>query len=43
MSELDKLEQLFQLQKLLNQRIGVDTDKMTDVERQQWLLHYCRR
>jgi dimeric dUTPase (all-alpha-NTP-PPase superfamily) len=26
----------------LNQRIGVDTDRMTEAERQQWLLNYCR-
>ena len=38
----DKLEELFELQKRLNQRIGVDTDRMTEAERQEWLLHYCR-
>ncbi len=38
----DKLEELFELQKRLNQRIGVDTDHMTEAERQEWLLHYCR-
>lgn len=38
----DKLEELFRLQKILNQRIGVDTDHMTEAERQEWLLHYCR-
>lgn len=38
----DKLAGLFYLQKLLNKRIGVDTDKMTETERQQWLLNYCR-
>jgi dimeric dUTPase (all-alpha-NTP-PPase superfamily) len=42
MSDVDKLEELFRLQKQLNQRIGVDTENMTDAERQQWLLHYCR-
>jgi putative phosphoesterase len=38
----DKLETMFYLQKLLNQRIGVDTDRMTEAERPQWLLNYCR-
>ena len=40
--KIDKLDEIFQLQKKLNQRIGVDTDNMTEPERQQWLLHYCR-
>jgi len=30
------------LQKQLNCRIGVDTDQMSDDERQQWVLQYCR-
>ena len=38
----DKLDEIFRLQKELNQRIGVDTDRMTDAERQQWVLNYCR-
>ncbi len=38
----DKLEAIFYLQKLLNRRIGVDTDKMDDAQRQQWMLNYCR-
>lgn len=42
MNQSDKLDELFRLQKQLNQRIGVDTDRMTDAERQQWLLNYCR-
>ena len=42
MTGYDKLEELFRLQKRLNQRIGVDTDRMTDAERHEWLLHYCR-
>jgi len=37
----DKLAGLFYLQKLLNKRIGVDTDNMTAAQRQQWLLNYC--
>ena len=42
MNQPDKLAELFRLQKLLNQRIGVDTDRMTESERQQWILNYCR-
>jgi dimeric dUTPase (all-alpha-NTP-PPase superfamily) len=42
MNTTDKLEELFRLQKQLNQRIGVDTDRMSETERQEWLLHYCR-
>jgi dimeric dUTPase (all-alpha-NTP-PPase superfamily) len=42
MNTPDKLIELFRLQKQLNQRIGVDTDNMTEAERQEWLLNYCR-
>ena len=38
----DKLDELFRLQKELNERIGVHTDRMTETERQQWLLNYSR-
>ncbi|MGA2656231.1 MAG: dUTP diphosphatase [Verrucomicrobiota bacterium] len=38
----DKLAAMFYLQKLLNRRIGVDTDNMDDAQRQQWMLNYCR-
>jgi dimeric dUTPase (all-alpha-NTP-PPase superfamily) len=33
---------MFYLQKSLNRRIGVDTDKMDDAQRQEWMLNYCR-
>lgn len=39
---MDRLNELFRLQKQLNQRIGVDTEHLTEAERQQWLLSYCR-
>ncbi len=39
---MDKLEEIFELQKALNKRIGVDTDAMTDDERIQWVLNYTR-
>jgi dimeric dUTPase (all-alpha-NTP-PPase superfamily) len=42
MTPPDKLDEIFRLQRELNERIGVHTDKMTDAERQQWLLNYCR-
>lgn len=42
MNSPDKLMQLFELQRQLNLRIGVDTDSLTDEQRQQWLLQYCR-
>ncbi|MGD0537810.1 MAG: metallophosphoesterase family protein [Verrucomicrobiota bacterium] len=38
----EKLEAMFYLQRLLNRRIGVDTDRLTEAERQQWVLNYCR-
>ena len=42
MTKPDKLEELFRLQEQLNKRIGVDTVNMTDEQRQQWVLNYCR-
>ena len=42
MSEPDKLDEIFRLQQTLNLRIGVDTANMTDEQRQQWVLNYCR-
>ena len=38
----DKLDEIFRLQRELNLRIGVDTAHMTEAERQQWVLNYCR-
>ena len=42
MTKPDKLEEIFRLQQALNLRIGVDTASMTDEQRQQWVLNYCR-
>ena len=42
MDNMDKLIELFRLQKELNKRIGVDVDKMTEEERPLWILNYCR-
>jgi dimeric dUTPase (all-alpha-NTP-PPase superfamily) len=38
----DQLREIFRLQEALNLRIGVDTRHMTDEQRQQWVLNYCR-
>jgi dimeric dUTPase (all-alpha-NTP-PPase superfamily) len=42
MENSDKLNSLFQMQKALNARIGVDTDSMTEAEQIKWTLNYCR-
>lgn len=39
---MDKLSEMFELQKSLNKRIGVDTDAMSDEQRIQWILNYTR-
>ena len=39
---MDKFSEMFDLQKQLNKRIGVDTDNMTDDERINWILNYSR-
>lgn len=38
----DQLRELWRLQKALNERIGVHPDRMTEQERIQWILNYCR-
>ena len=42
MTKPDKLEEIFRLQEQLNHKIGVDTAQMTEEQRQQWVLNYCR-
>ncbi|HYE31750.1 MAG TPA: dUTPase [Methylomirabilota bacterium] len=42
MQEADQLRELFRMQRALNQRIGVNTDSMTDEEKTKWILNYCR-
>lgn len=42
MNPPDQLHEIFRLQEALNLRIGVDTRQMTDEQRQQWVLNYCR-
>lgn len=40
--EQDRLRELFRLQKLLNKRIGIDSDNMSEEEQVKWVLNYCR-
>ncbi len=42
MEKPDQLREMFRMQKSLNERIGVNTDHMTQVEQAQWVLNYCR-
>jgi dimeric dUTPase (all-alpha-NTP-PPase superfamily) len=38
----DQLRELFRMQKVLNERIGVITDGMNEDEKTKWVLNYCR-
>jgi len=42
MNQPDQLRELFRMQKALNERIGVHTDDMTDEQKTEWTLNYCR-
>lgn len=42
MNHPDKLDEIFRLQRALNLRIGVDTAAMSEEQRQEWVLNYCR-
>ena len=42
MTEKDMLRELFAKQKELNLRIGVDTDHLTEENKTEWILNYCR-
>ncbi len=42
MDQHDQLRELFRMQKALNKRIGVHTDDMSDEQKTQWTLNYCR-
>src|SRR3954468_14040724 len=42
MEKPDQLRELFRMQQALNQRIGVNTDGMTEEEKTKWILNYCR-
>lgn len=39
---MDRLTEIFKLQKNLNLKIGVDTDSFSDEQRITWILNYCR-
>lgn len=39
---VDRLRELFRMQKALNQRIGVQTDTMSEEDKTKWVLNYCR-
>jgi len=39
---MDNLNMMFDLQKNLNKRIGVDTDNMNEQDRIKWILNYSR-
>jgi dimeric dUTPase (all-alpha-NTP-PPase superfamily) len=42
MDQPDQLRELFRMQQSLNERIGVHTDAMTDEQKIEWTLNYCR-
>ena len=42
MDQKDQLRELFRMQKALNKRIGVNTDGMSDEQKTEWVLNYCR-
>ena len=42
MDKLDQFRELWRMQKALNERIGVQTEGMSDEEKAKWILNYCR-
>jgi dimeric dUTPase (all-alpha-NTP-PPase superfamily) len=42
MEKPDQFRELFRMQKALNERIGVQTDGMSEAEKTKWILNYCR-
>jgi dimeric dUTPase (all-alpha-NTP-PPase superfamily) len=42
MEKSDQLRELFRMQKALNERIGVRTESMSEIEKTKWVLNYCR-
>jgi len=36
------LDKIFEMQRELNLKIGVNTDNMTEEEKKKWVLNYCR-
>lgn len=39
---MDKLEKIFEMQDELNQRIGVNTEGLSEEEKTKWVLNYTR-
>tara|TARA_Y100000022_G_scaffold46547_1_gene39120 strand:+ start:242 stop:613 length:372 start_codon:yes stop_codon:yes gene_type:complete len=39
---MDKLDKIFEMQDVLNQRIGVVTDQLSDEDKTKWVLNYTR-
>ena len=42
MEKPDQFRELFRMQKSLNERIGVETNGMSEADKTKWLLNYCR-
>src|SRR5439155_27348122 len=42
MEKTDLFRELFRMQKALNERIGVNTNGMSEQEKTKWVLNYCR-
>lgn len=42
MTSPDQLQELFRMQKALNERIGVQTDGMSEEDKVKWILNYGR-
>lgn len=42
MTDNDRLQQIWDLQRALNRRIGVPTENLTEQEKITWVLNYCR-
>jgi dimeric dUTPase (all-alpha-NTP-PPase superfamily) len=38
----DKLQAIFEMQRVLNERIGVKTDEMNEEQQAHWVLNYVR-
>jgi len=38
----DKLGHMFEMQGELNRRIGVDTERIEEARKPEWILNYCR-
>ena len=42
MDQPDQLRELFRMQNALNERIGVQTNGMSEADKTHWTLNYCR-